>query len=173
MIATHHPFSVPHYPIGQPSSSAREHLLITQDDGQAMLAARSRELPQVRCKHLALPDYGTQAALQLALGQYLKSARVGLRLELCGDEAFVWPLHTIARGAGLQHDEIILNSCAGSIRRVFCVHCATCQLADAASQLTCCRCGVVLEVRQHFSRHLGAYLGVCADADQPRGELQP
>ncbi|MOA57558.1 hypothetical protein D3C78_1817610 [compost metagenome] len=61
---------------------------------------------------------------------------------------------------------------AGS-RRVFCVHCANCQPAGAAAHLTCAHCGVVLEVRRHFSQRLGAYLGVCADADQPYQEIQP
>jgi hypothetical protein len=35
------------------------------------------------------------------------------------------------------------------------------------------RCAVGLEVRQHFSQRLGAYLGVCTNADQPYAGVQP
>lgn len=170
---TDHPFSVPRYPSGQPSPKAREHLLVTQDAGRETLAALASTLGDTPLTHLALPDFASLAALQLALSARLKDARVGLRLELRGDEAFVWPLHALARGAGLQGDEILLGSSTEGTRRVFCVHCATCQSAGTAAALTCAHCGVVLEVRRHFSQRLGAYLGVCADADQPYRETRP
>ncbi|MDH4607482.1 dimethylamine monooxygenase subunit DmmA family protein [Pseudomonas sp. BN102] len=169
--ATDHPFSVPRYPSGQPSLAAHEHLLVTQGTGQNDCAALAAEQGQARLSHLALPDFANLAALHLALSARLKGARVGLRLDLRGDEAFVWPLHALARAAGLQVDEILLRCSPEGIRRVFCVHCATCQSAAAVTTLTCVHCGVVLEVRRHFSQRLGAYLGVCADADQPYQEV--
>jgi len=163
---TDHPFSVPRYASPAAGPKAREHLLVTQT-GEAVAA---RDLPLI---HLALPDYADLAALHQALAGYLRDARVGLRLELRGDQSFVWPLHALARAAGLEDDEIHLDSSAASTRRVFCVHCANCQPASAADSLTCAHCGVVLEVRRHFSQRLGAYLGVCADAEQPYAEVRP
>jgi len=163
---TYHPFSVPRYASQTPGPKAREHLLVTQT-GEAVSTS---DLPLI---HLALPDYADVAALHQALVDYLRDARVGLRLELRGDQAFVWPLHALARAAGLEDDEIHISSSAASTRRVFCVHCASCQAASAADTLTCVRCGVKLEVRRHFSQRLGAYLGVCADAEQPYAEVRP
>lgn len=163
---TDHPFSVPRYPSAASDRKPRERLLVSQS-GEAFAAG---DLPLIQ---LALPDYADLAALHQALADYLADARVGLRLELHGDQAFVWPLHALARGAGLEDDEIHLYSSAASLRRVFCVHCSTCQPASAADLLTCAHCGVALEVRRHFSQRLGAYLGVCADAEQPYAEVRP
>ncbi|MFZ6049831.1 dimethylamine monooxygenase subunit DmmA family protein [Pseudomonas sp. CR3202] len=171
--ATDHPFSVPRYPSGQPNLTANTHLLVTQGPGRDDCAALAAQLGKARLTHLARPDFPSLAALQLALGAQLKDARVGLRLDLRGDEAFVWPLHALARAAGLQVDEILMSSSPQGTRQVFCVHCATCQPASSTTHLTCAQCGVVLEVRRHFSQRLGAYLGVCADADQPYQEVRP
>ena len=156
--ATDHPFSVPRYEqAGQPAD-----LLVTQYHDSRTADDRQ----------LTLSDFSDSAALHQALGNRLNLARCGLRLELRGDEAFIWPLQALARSAGLQDDEIILSHVPGS-SRVFCVHCARCQPASIADALTCTHCGVHLEVRRHFSQRLGAYLGVCADADQPYAEVRP
>lgn len=154
--ATLHPFSVPRYaPQGEPAD-----LLVTQyrDAGPA--------------EQLALGDFADVQALHRAVLARLELARCGLRLELRGDEAFIWPLQALARAAGLDAEEIVLSHVPGQ-RQVFCVHCARCQPASAATAMTCAHCGVQLEVRRHFSQRLGAYLGVCADADQPYGEVRP
>ena len=171
--ATDHPFSVPRYPSGQTCPAASEHLLVTQGAGQEERDALAAQLGKVRITHLALPDFPSVADLQLVLSTTLQDARVGLRLDLRGDEAFVWPLHALARAAGLQADEIFMSSSPEGTRLVFCVHCATCQPATSAGHLACTQCGVMLEVRRHFSQRLGAYLGVCADADQPYQGVQP
>lgn len=156
--APDHPISVPRY---EPQAFTAD-LLVSQ--------FRDADLPAER--QLVASDFADLATLQQALVARLDLARCGLRLELRGDEAFIWPLHALARGAGLQDDEILLDRVAGS-RRVFCVHCARCQPASAAETLACAHCGVRLEVRRHFSQRLGAYLGVCADADQPYAQVQP
>lgn len=157
-IPTDHPFSVPRYD--------RHHgpagLLVTQCRDTALADG---------CQ-LVLGDFPDSAALQQALADRLHLASCGLRLELRGDEAFIWPLQAVARSAGLLDDEIVLAHVPGS-RQVFCVHCAQCQPAANADVLTCAHCGVRLEIRRHFSRRLGAYLGVCADADQPFQEARP
>lgn len=161
---TDHPFSVPRYPSSTPGEQARAHLLVTQDAVQAPhtpLAA-----------HLALTDFANPTALQQALVEHLARAHVGLHITLQGDEAFVWPLHALARSAGLQEDEIHLDCPPNGTRQVFCVHCATSQDAGPTARHRCRHCGVQLEVRRHFSQRLGAYLGVCVDADQPYAEVR-
>lgn len=153
---TDHPLSVPRY---EPQAGPAD-LLVTQ----------YRDAGYPAAQQLVQGDYASNAALQQALAARLELARCGLRLELRGDEAFIWPLQALAQAAGLQDDEILLSRLPGS-RRVFCVHCAQCQPASAAESLTCAHCGVHLEVRRHFSQRLGAYLGVCADADLPYADL--
>ncbi len=158
--AAYHPFSVPRYP-GNPSRPPVD-----------LLVTRVRDTQMADERQLVLSDFADNAALGLALLERLGQSRCGLRLELRGDEAFIWPLHAAARQAGLEDDEILLSHVQGS-RLVFCVHCARCQPASPDDTLVCAHCGVHLEVRRHFSQRLGAYLGVCADADQPFAEVQP
>jgi hypothetical protein len=108
-----------------------------------------------------------------ALLEYLASASVGLQLFLSGDEAYLWPLHALARQAGLRPEEIHLLHQGEARRAIYCVHCTALQSGGPAEQHDCQQCGVRLEVRRHFSRRLGAYLGVCADADHPYAEGRP
>lgn len=172
-VATDHPFSVPRYPGAQPSQAATAYLLVTQTPGHEAFAALASGACHAKASHLALTDFPDMAALEQAMVKHLATASVGLQLDLRGDQAFVWPLHAQARSAGLQEDEIVVSSSDEGRRLVFCVHCANCQPASSAAHLTCAHCKVVLEVRRHFSQRLGAYLGVCADADQPYREVQP
>lgn len=169
------PTSVPRYHRGQPCLQGISHLLVSQDAGaaqRAQLHAASSGSP-LRLTHLAQTDHASPAALQRAVLDRLSHASVGLQLHLCGDEAFLWSLHALACQAGLQADEISLY-CTGAARRpVYCVHCATIQYASAGEQVQCRHCGVGLEVRRHFSQRLGAYLGVCADAERPYAEVRP
>jgi predicted RNA-binding Zn-ribbon protein involved in translation (DUF1610 family) len=41
-----------------------------------------------------------------------------------------------------------------------------------ATPFTCSHCGLSLFVRDHYSRRLGAFQGVCVDAEEP-GVLPP
>lgn len=155
--------SEPRYGLARRADAA-EHLLVAQSAAAEQAAAS--ELAGLPLSRLAVAQ-GSAAALQRALLERLRHSPVGLRLYLAGDEAFVWPLYALARNAGLQADEIDLLRSGEARRPVYCVHCATTQLGDASERLQCRQCGVGLEVRRHFSRRLGAYLGVCADADHP------
>lgn len=106
-------------------------------------------------------------ALCEALAQRLSSAGMGLRLYLAGRESFVWQLDAPARAAGLREDEIRREACGTAARRVFCVHCRTLSEDVTTSPVQCPACGIWLEVRDHFSRTLAAYIGVVANAEDP------
>ncbi|MNR39366.1 hypothetical protein D3C85_1575730 [compost metagenome] len=97
----------------------------------------------------------------------LANATVGSRLYIMGDEAFIWRIHGLARSAGLENDEIDISRSIGGARLVYCVHCGLTQAAGPEPVLTCIGCEVGLDVREHFSQRLGAYLGVCTNPDQP------
>jgi len=110
---------------------------------------------------------GESADFARRLHQVLVSATVGSHLYIMGDEAFIWRIHGEARCAGLENDEIDITRTITGPRLVYCVHCGLTQAAGPEPLLTCIGCAVELEVREHFSRRLGAYLGVCTNPDQP------
>jgi len=110
---------------------------------------------------------GESADFSRRLHQVLVSATVGSHLYIMGDEAFIWRIHGEARSAGLENDEIDITRTIAGARLVYCVHCGLTQAAGPEALLTCIGCDVGLEVREHFSRRLGAYLGVCTNPDQP------
>jgi hypothetical protein len=168
------PTSVPRYYSGEPSQLATHHLMVSQGRGcteQARICA-SLNSSAVPMTHLSLSDYPSSAELQRAMLSILREATVGLRIYLLGNEDFIWPLHALARVAGLQPEEIQVIPSASCGHAIYCVHCSTTQHGALDSPHTCTECGVVLEVRQHFSRRLGAYLGVCADARQPYAQAR-
>lgn len=112
-------------------------------------------------------------ALYLRLQILLEQAQAGTRLQVVGDEVFLWHVYRLARHAGLLGDEIELFK-QGARRRLYCVHCSNLQDIGEVGECTCVQCGVRLLVREHFSRRLGAYMGVCLDPDQPIArEAQP
>lgn len=116
---------------------------------------------------------GDQPDFARRLQQALASATVGCRLYLLGDEAFAWRIHAEARAAGLEDDEISMTCTTPGLRQVYCAHCGLTQAAGPQAVLNCIGCHVGLEVRTHFSRRLGAYLGVCINPDQPYAGFQP
>ncbi|GBL54977.1 hypothetical protein SAMN05216577_105115 [Pseudomonas citronellolis] len=162
--------SLPRYD-APPRLAGGQALLVMQqaDADQARALAARLGLAAGELELLATDAQNAQRALQ----ERLASASVGLQLLLWGDEAFLWPLHALARQAGLLPDEIHLLRQGGAARTLYCVHCGTLQSAGAADHHDCRQCGVRLEVRRHFSQRLGAYLGVCADADHPYAEARP
>lgn len=174
-IAASRPVSLPIYDVALSTQPFRDYLLVTQTQGVELRADLQDRFAKARClTHLALPELGDLPTLQRVLAEHLRISHVGMQLHVQGDESFLWKVRTVAMDAGLLADEITLSLNSGQgeggSRSVFCVHCARLQDATDAALHTCCQCAVVLEVRQHFSERLGAYIGVCADADHPCGE---
>ncbi|MFP3565168.1 dimethylamine monooxygenase subunit DmmA family protein [Paraburkholderia sp. SIMBA_030] len=113
--------------------------------------------------------FPTHDALERHLLATLDRAAVGLRLYICGDEAFIWRIRRLACEAGMLPEEISAELGAAP-RAVYCVHCSASHVYDALPEVECIGCGINLGVRQHFSARVGAYLGVCADPDRPYPE---
>lgn len=112
---------------------------------------------------------GSTDLLEVRVLTLLSTAPVGSRVYVCGDEAFAWRIYRLARNSGLLAEEIELIK-TGSRRELYCVHCATLQTIGSEQDVACRHCGVQLLVREHFSRRLGAYMGVCLNPDQPYAE---
>jgi DNA-directed RNA polymerase subunit RPC12/RpoP len=177
-------FSTPVYQRQPHELPATRRLLVSQTlehaEVDALLAALQAHAEPLQV--LALGDsrgagegrelFAAQAPLEQQLRALLRAAPVGTRLYLCGDESFIWQCCEIARQAGLQGEEVELFR-LGARRRLYCVHCFTLQDIAADAEVACACCGVRLLVRAHFSQRLGAYMGVCVDPDNLRGEARP
>ena len=165
--------------------SARSHLLVAEAPGlvavervlETLRDSRAPtevlwlgEAPAALAGRADLRAFGDMATLAKALRSRLAISGMGLRLYLAGRETFVWEAALPARAAGLREDEIQREACSALERRVYCVHCRHVLEAATVNPVACPSCGVVLEVRDHFSPMQAAYLGVCANAAAP-GEL--
>ncbi len=89
----------------------------------------------------------------------LNNSRIGDYYYLSGDESFIWNIVDIAKKYGIE-DGFINLSKYGNKKNVYCSHCHAINICDDCNILNCNTCGSKLLVRKHFSRSLGAYLGV-------------
>ncbi|NMG49793.1 hypothetical protein GO613_16965 [Azoarcus communis] len=92
------------------------------------------------------------------------------RLYLQGTEPFMWSLATAAGRAGLSPTQIRMQHAGSLKRRVWCTHCHQTTENVTTNIATCAGCARALLVRDHFSRRLGAFMGVMVDAEVP-GEV--
>jgi hypothetical protein len=174
-------FSKPVYRDGPSALPAIQRLVVMQGIALAARVVELAALPQplkMLClgEGVALDEklevFADAGELDSRLRALLVEAEVGTRLYACGDESFLWHIHQLGRLGGLLGEEIELIR-AGDTRRMYCVHCTTLQDIGAVEEVHCRECGVRLYVREHFSQRLGAYMGVCIDADNPYGEARP
>lgn len=172
----HAPFkSVPYYPPMAINPDARRHLVIS--DGSDLprtqaLVSRLAQTPRVDSLVLGASDTPSLQSLLQVLAQWFAGLHVGVQLHVLGSEAFLWTIHAQATAHGLSNEEISLCSPTDAVQRlVYCVHCANVHNHPLADAVKCPACAVALEVREHFSRRLGAYLGVCRNADAPYSGL--
>ncbi|HEY0285418.1 MAG TPA: dimethylamine monooxygenase subunit DmmA family protein [Pseudomonas sp.] len=159
------PQSLPVYGQPAPREAARQHIVIMQS---ALACA-----PFVGNLGQPVVLNADNADFVQRLDTALDTATVGSHVYLMGDEAFIWEMHAKAKKAGLLDDEIDMTLSAAGARRVYCVHCGLTQIGGPAAELQCAGCGIRLDVREHFSKRLGAYLGVCQNADQPYAGARP
>jgi dimethylamine monooxygenase subunit C len=114
----------------------------------------------------------TTATLLVQLDHVLNNAVMGTRLYVAGIEGFIGEVMRL----GMQHGidpRSIQTEHAGSIRRrVQCVHCKGITDDVTTQPARCAHCGLMLLVRDHFSRRIGAFQGVCIDAEAP-GQIPP
>lgn len=169
-------------------SAARRHLLVAEPPGLDAVLRVVEALagsglpvevywlgaePALLAGQVAVHVFDTLGSLTTALERRLSSAGMGLRLYLAGRESFLWQVNLPAREAGLRDDEIQREACGSKARRVFCVHCRHTLEDVTTNPVICPSCGVLLEVRDHFSRALAAYAGVVVNAEDPLDVPEP
>jgi hypothetical protein len=119
---------------------------------QALTPARFYEGPSIGA---ALPR----------LKQTFATAHMGLRLYLAGTEGLIGQAMQAALEAGIDHSSIQTEHRGSLARRVQCVHCKGITEDVTTQPVTCSHCGLLLLVRDHYSRRLAAFQGVCINAE--------
>jgi dimethylamine monooxygenase subunit C len=97
----------------------------------------------------------------------LNNAKMGTRLYLAGTEGFIGQTMKVALDHGIDFNSIRTEHRGSLARRVQCVHCKGITDNVKTSPFTCSHCGLHLLVRDHYSRRLAAFQGVCIDAEEP------
>ncbi len=106
-------------------------------------------------------------AVLAALREQLPDCLMGTQFYVAGSEAFIWAVLDELKVFGVQ-DRNVEKELSGTLARsVYCVHCKTTDKNVHHSIHQCSGCGRHLFVRDHFSRRLGAYMGVMVDAEEP------
>ena len=112
----------------------------------------------------------TEAEALYALNNILPTMRMGLRLYVAGAEGFIWSASEYAKTFGIEDADIMKELTGTLARSVYCVHCKAITHNITTNIGKCVGCERMLFVRDHFSRQLGAYMGLMVDAESP-GEL--
>lgn len=107
------------------------------------------------------------AAMLPRLRQTFGNARMGLRLYLAGTEGLIGQAMQVALESGIDHASIQTEHRGSLARRVQCVHCKGITEEVTTQPATCSHCGLLLFVRDHYSRRLAAFQGVCINAEDP------
>ncbi|WP_227269687.1 dimethylamine monooxygenase subunit DmmA family protein [Roseobacter weihaiensis] len=110
------------------------------------------------------PSY---AASLPRLRKTLEDAKMGLQVYLSGSEGLMGQAMREAAEAGIPHAAIQTEHRGSVARRMQCVHCKGITEDVAVDPFVCSHCGLNLFVRDHYSRRLAAYQGVCIDAEAP------
>ena len=110
------------------------------------------------------PSY--QAALS-RIRKALMDAKMGLQIYLSGTEGLMGQAQHEAMQAGIPHTAIQTEHRGSTARRMQCVHCKGITEDVIIDPFVCAHCGLNLFVRDHYSRRLAAYQGVCIDAEDP------
>ncbi|MCJ9693394.1 hypothetical protein MOV76_17475 [Rhizobium sp. PRIMUS64] len=115
----------------------------------------------------------TIATLLFRLKGSLATAHMGTRLYLSGTEGFIGQAMLVALDYGMDHASVITEHRGSLARRVQCVHCKGITDDVTTSPFACSHCGLLLLVRDHYSRRLAAFQGVNIDAEEPGSAPDP
>lgn len=109
----------------------------------------------------------TYSAAASRIAKALADAKMGLQVYLTGTEGVMGQAQYAAMQAGVPHTAIQTEHRGSTARRMQCVHCKGITEDVEVDPFVCGHCGLNLFVRDHYSRRLAAYQGVCIDAEDP------
>ena len=145
-----------------PGMLARSHILYTPGptgmDHWASLAALGAAQAQ------RTPTIPT---LLFRLARVLLDAHAGTQVYLAGSEPLMGQAERDIMATGLPHTDIQKEHRGSTVRRMQCVHCKGITENVRTDPFKCAHCGLNLFVRDHYSRRIAAFQGVCIDAEEP------
>ena len=141
---------------------ANTHIMFIPETSRSQFQASLRAL-----KPAQFYEGPSIAAALPRLRQTLANAHMGLRLYLAGTEGLIGQAMQVALEAGIDHSSIQTEHRGSWARRVQCVHCKGVTENVTTQPATCAHCGLLLLVRDHYSRRLAAFQGVCINAEDP------
>jgi hypothetical protein len=112
-------------------------------------------------------EFATGPAALAHVRAALAAARMGTQVYVAGTEDFIGQVVEAALEAGVELGAIGAEHRGSFERRVQCVHCKTVTERVTTQPVACSGCGRALLVRDHYSRRIGAFQGVCIDAEEP------
>ncbi len=118
-------------------------------------------------------EVATEAAALTLFRTSLETARMGTQVYVAGTENFIAQVVQAALDAGFDLGAIGADHRGSLERRVQCVHCKAITEHVTTQPVTCSGCGLSLLVRDHYSRRIGAFQGVCIDAEEPGTAPEP
>ena len=101
------------------------------------------------------------------LRRSLERSKMGTQLYLTGSEQLLSLAMKTGMEAGLDYAGMQTQHRGSLARRMQCVHCKGFTHDVTTNPANCSHCGLLLLVRDHYSRRLAAFQGVCIDAEDP------
>lgn len=155
--------SKPVYEPLQLDPTAKRHLFFTRGEGEDAARRVLYHHRFVAAQVVPLEDDPVEARVDRALA----GAAMDTAFYVAGPEAFLWEVTRALRRAGVSWRRIRHEAAGSMARRVYCVHCETVNHGVTSTVHYCVCCAAPLTVRDHFSRPLGAYMGVRSDVESP------
>ncbi|MEO0486715.1 MAG: dimethylamine monooxygenase subunit DmmA [Pseudomonadota bacterium] len=173
--------------------AGKAHLMIADAEGAEAILDLAAQDPELMAKtHIIFIPKGTdfggtlralnpaqyyegpsyEASVQ-RLRHVLANAHQGLQVYLTGTEGLMGQAQNEAMQAGIPHTSIQTEHRGSVARRMQCVHCKGITEDVITDPFVCAHCGLNLFVRDHYSRRLAAYQGVCIDAEDPGNVPDP
>ena len=109
----------------------------------------------------------TATAALPRLNSALERLRMGTQIYLTGSESALSLFVKACADAGLDYQGLQTEHRGSLARRVQCVHCKGITEQVTTQPATCDHCGLLLLVRDHYSRRIGAFQGVNINAEDP------
>ncbi len=109
----------------------------------------------------------TIQALLPRLSRTFERLHMGTSVYLAGSESLIGLATQSAMQAGLDYQALQTEHRGTLARRVQCVHCKGTTENVTTQPAECAHCGLLLFVRDHYSRRLAAFQGVNINAEDP------
>jgi predicted RNA-binding Zn-ribbon protein involved in translation (DUF1610 family) len=110
------------------------------------------------------PSYEASAS---RIQRVLQDAKMSTQVYLAGTEGLMGQAMRECTNAGIPFTAVQTEHRGSTARRMQCVHCKGITEDVETDPFVCAHCGLNLFVRDHYSRRLAAYQGVCIDAEDP------